>query len=33
MDVWEQLYKKAKKEYNPGEVSPFIYRTHRCLYS
>lgn len=25
MDIWEQLYLKAKKEYYPGEVTPFIY--------
>ena len=25
MDIWEILYEKAKAEYHPGEVSPFIY--------
>lgn len=25
MDIWEQLYTQAKKEYYPGEVTPFIY--------
>jgi len=25
MDIWEKLYLKAKAEYHPVEVSPFIY--------
>ena len=25
MDIWEKLYEKAKAEYHPEEVSPFIY--------
>lgn len=25
MDKWEQMYLKAKKEYYPGDVTPFIY--------
>lgn len=25
MDIWEELYLKAKEQYNPTEVSPFIY--------
>lgn len=25
MDIWEQLYLKAKEEYRPAEVSPFVY--------
>lgn len=28
MDIWEQLYLKAKEEYYPKEVSPFIYAHH-----
>lgn len=28
MDIWEQLYEKAKKEYHPTEVSPFITAHH-----
>ena len=28
MDIWEQLYEKAKKEYHPEEVSPFITAHH-----
>lgn len=25
MDIWEELYLKAKEQYNPGEINPFIY--------
>lgn len=25
MDIWEKLYLKAKKQYHPQEVTPFIY--------
>ncbi|WEV37278.1 cytidine deaminase [Lactobacillus sp. ESL0677] len=25
MDIWNQLYKAAAKEYRPGDVSPFVY--------
>lgn len=25
MDIWEKLYLKAKAEYHPEEVSPFVY--------
>lgn len=25
MDIWEKLYLKAKEEYHPEEVTPFIY--------
>ena len=25
MDIWEKLYQKAKEQYHPQEVSPFIY--------
>ena len=25
MDIWEQLYEKAKEQYHPEEVSPFVY--------
>ena len=25
MDIWEQLYEKARAEYHPEEVTPFFY--------
>lgn len=28
MDIWERLYLKAKAEYHPEEVSPFVYAHH-----
>ena len=28
MDIWETLYEKAKAEYHPEEVSPFLYAHH-----
>lgn len=28
MDIWETLYQKAKDQYHPEEVSPFIYAHH-----
>lgn len=28
MDIWETLYERAKAEYRPQEVSPFIYAHH-----
>lgn len=28
MDIWEQLYTKAKEQYHPEEVSPFVYAHH-----
>ena len=28
MDIWEKLYIKAKEQYHPEEVSPFIYAHH-----
>ena len=28
MDIWEKLYLKAKEQYRPQEVSPFIYAHH-----
>lgn len=28
MDIWEELYERAKKEYHPEDVSPFIYAHH-----
>lgn len=28
MDIWEKLYEKAKVEYHPEEVSPFVYAHH-----
>lgn len=28
MDIWEQLYNKAKEQYHPEEVSPFVYAHH-----
>lgn len=28
MDIWEELYRKAKEQYHPEDVSPFIYAHH-----
>ena len=28
MDIWEKLYNKAKEQYSPQEVSPFVYAHH-----
>lgn len=28
MDIWERMYKKAKTQYHPEDVSPFIYAHH-----
>ena len=28
MDIWEKLYEKAKEQYRPEEVTPFIYAHH-----
>ena len=28
MDIWEQLYRKAKDQYHPEDVSPFVYAHH-----
>lgn len=28
MDIWEILYNRAKTEYHPEEVSPFVYAHH-----
>lgn len=28
MDIWEKLYEKAKAQYAPQEVSPFVYAHH-----
>jgi hypothetical protein len=28
MDTWEKLYIKAKEQYHPEDVSPFIYAHH-----
>ena len=28
MDIWEKLYQKAKEQYHPKEVSPFVYAHH-----
>lgn len=28
MDIGEQLYEKAKEQYHPGDVSPFVYAHH-----
>lgn len=28
MDIWEKMYNKAKKEYHPEDVSPFITAHH-----
>ncbi len=28
MDIWEELYNRAKEQYGPREVSPFLYAHH-----
>lgn len=28
MDIWEKLYLKAKEQYHPQDVTPFIYAHH-----
>ena len=28
MDKWEELYERAKEQYHPEEVSPFVYAHH-----
>ena len=28
MDIWEKMYIKAKEQYRPEEVTPFIYAHH-----
>ena len=28
MDIWEKMYLKAKEEYRPQEVTPFLYAHH-----
>lgn len=28
MDIWERLYVKAKEQYHPEDVSPFLYAHH-----
>jgi cytidine deaminase len=28
MDIWERLYLKAKEQYHPTEVTPFVYAHH-----
>ena len=28
MDIWERLYLKAKEQYAPQDVSPFVYAHH-----
>ena len=28
MDIWQELYEKAKAQYHPEEVSPFVYAHH-----
>ena len=28
MDIWEKLYLKAREQYHPEDVSPFIYAHH-----
>lgn len=28
MDIWEKMYLKAKEEYHPQEVTPFLYAHH-----
>ncbi len=28
MDIWEEMYLKAKEQYHPEEISPFITAHH-----
>ena len=28
MDIWQTLYEKAKAQYQPEEISPFVYAHH-----
>ena len=28
MDIWEELYRRAEKEYHPEDVTPFVYAHH-----
>lgn len=28
MDIWQTLYEKAKQEYHPQDVTPFVYAHH-----
>ncbi len=28
MDIWERLYEKAKEQYHPEDISPFLYAHH-----
>ena len=28
MDIWERMYEKAKVQYHPEDVTPFIYAHH-----
>ncbi len=28
MDIWENLYRQAEKEYHPEDVSPFVHAHH-----
>ena len=28
MDIWQELYEKARAQYKPQEVSPFVYAHH-----
>ena len=28
MDIWEQLYEKAREQYHPEQVTPFLYGHH-----
>ena len=28
MDIWEKLYLKAKEQYHPEDVTPFVYAYH-----
>lgn len=28
MDIWEKLYRKAKEQYHPEDVTPFVYAHH-----
>lgn len=28
MDIWKQLYEKAREQYRPEQVTPFLYGHH-----
>ena len=31
MDIWEESYKRAKRECHPEDISPFIYAHHHVV--